>query len=206
MTDRQSRRYRRSSPIPSSGLPRDSALKAADRLAASDWAQNILNDPTWTILDTETTGAKQCEIVEIAIVDMAGNALMNTLVRPKQRISPGASAVHGLTAKDLVDAPSFPDIYEELAEVLRDRSILIYNVTFDVGVLNYCCNFYNLPRLQLEMRSECLMVQYAQWFGDWSLRRQSYRWQKLGGGHRALDDCQTALQRLETMARNPNLS
>ncbi|MEM9213909.1 MAG: hypothetical protein AAGD25_06135 [Cyanobacteria bacterium P01_F01_bin.150] len=45
------------------------------------------------------------------------------------------------------------------------------------------------------------MAWYAQWFGDWSRHRQSYRWQKLGGGHRALDDCQTTLKRLVTMAR-----
>lgn len=195
------RRRRRSAPSGPS-IPRAAALIQQDRQAASAWAQDILDNPRWTILDTETTGARKCEIVEIAIIGVDGQTLIDTLVKPKKRISPGASAVHGLTEEDLVDAPMFPDIYDQLTDVLRDRSILIYNVQFDVGVLNYCCDFYNLPRLDLEGRSECLMVWYAQWFGDWSSRRQSYRWQKLGGGHRALDDCQTALERLTTMSEN----
>ena len=199
MTGNYLRRQHSSSIGP--GIPRDPALLQQDRQAASAWAQDIVNKPRWTILDTETTGAKNCEIVEIAIIGVDGQILMDTLVKPKKRISPGAAAVHGLTAGDLVDAPTFPEIYESLVDVLRDRSILIYNVQFDVGVLNYCCDFYNLPRLELEGRSECLMIWYAQWFGDWSRKRQSYRWQKLGGGHRALDDCQTALERLTTMAK-----
>ncbi|MEB3232033.1 MAG: 3'-5' exonuclease [Leptolyngbyaceae bacterium] len=199
---------------PASAVPQDTVLEPGDqdenersreeidrdRQAASEWAQQILNDPTMTILDTETTGAKASEMVEIAIIDMTGTPLLNTLVKAQQRITPGAAAVHGLTAKDLVDAPTFPEVYPQLAEVLGDRSLLIYNVEFDVGVINYCCDKYDQPRLGLEARSHCLMRWYAQWYGAWSVKHRSYRWQALNGGHRALDDCHTALERLKTMA------
>ncbi|NEQ96590.1 MAG: 3'-5' exonuclease [Cyanothece sp. SIO2G6] len=171
-----------------------------DRQTASEWAQQTLDNPAMTILDTETTGAKASEMVEIAIIDMAGMPLLNTLVQAQQRITPGAAAVHGLTAQDLVDAPTFPELYPTLAEVLGDRSILIYNVGFDVGVINYCCDKYDRPRLALEERSICLMRWYAQWYGNWSSKHGSYRWQALNGGHRALDDCHAALERLQTMA------
>ena len=179
--------------------PRDSSLIEHDRLAAVQWAKETLADPAWTILDTETTGARRSEIVEIAIIDLTGNPLLNTLAKPQQRISRGATAVHGLTAADVADAPSFPEIYPQLVDVLSDRRVLIYNAKFDIEVLNYCCEVYQLPRLNLEERSACVMEWYAQWFGDWSSKYGSYRWQRLGGAHRALGDCRATLERLNTM-------
>ncbi len=38
------------------------------------------------ILDTETTGLYDAEIVELSIIDTAGNVLLDTLVRPTRPI------------------------------------------------------------------------------------------------------------------------
>ncbi|MER6501891.1 hypothetical protein ABT218_21485 [Streptomyces sp. NPDC001455] len=48
------------------------------------------------------------------------------------------------------------------------------------------------------------MEQYAAFYGAWHPYWGSYTWQPLGGGHRALDDCQTVTTRLEEMAAYPN--
>src|SRR5690606_33823093 len=48
------------------------------------------------ILDTETTGLYDAEIVEIAVIDLGGNILMNTLVRPKNPIPAEVTAIHGI--------------------------------------------------------------------------------------------------------------
>ncbi|MCW3664158.1 3'-5' exonuclease, partial [Burkholderia cenocepacia] len=50
------------------------------------------------LLDTETTGLDEsAEIVEIAVIDDAGNVLLNTLVKPKHPIPNSATAIHGIT-------------------------------------------------------------------------------------------------------------
>ena len=43
-------------------------------------ARAVLKDPNnYVILDTETTGLYPCEIVQIAILDLSGKTLLNTL-------------------------------------------------------------------------------------------------------------------------------
>lgn len=44
------------------------------------------------------------------------------------------------------------------------------------------------------------MERYAEYYGDWNDYHESYRWQPLNGGHRALGDAQAALKRLHKMA------
>ena len=48
--------------------------------------------------------------------------------------------------------------------------------------------------------SECAMEQWAIWCGDYSEHHGNYRWQRLNGGHRALDDCRACLELLHQMA------
>lgn len=50
------------------------------------------------------------------------------------------------------------------------------------------------------VHAECAMEQWAIWCGDYSEFHGSYRWQKLNGGHRALDDCRACLALLHQMA------
>jgi hypothetical protein len=89
-----------------------------DRVNAVRWAQEILRTPQhWRILDTETTGLDDRDrIVEIAVVDLAGTSLLNTLIKPTGEwfMSPGAEAVHGITPDELEEAPTFPEVHAEL--------------------------------------------------------------------------------------------
>ena len=130
-----------------------------DRVRAGKWAgEQLLASDEWLILDTETTGLdNNAEIVEIAIINPLGELLLNTLVRPAIPISAEVTEIHGITDEDVKDAPSFPEIYPSIAEVLEDKQVLIYNSGFDIKILNYCCKLHGLPILKLQQRSECLM-------------------------------------------------
>ena len=151
------------------------------------WArEQILAPDEWLILDTETTDLDSAEIVEIAIINPLEERLLNTLVRPAIPIPAEATEIHGITDEDVKDAPSFPEIYSSIAEVLKDKQVLIYNSAFDIKILNYCCKLHGLPILNLQQRSECLMEWAAQWKGDWSNYYKDYRYVPLNGGHRAL--------------------
>jgi len=173
-----------------------------DRVRAVKWAREQLIAPDeWLILDTETTGLDHTEIVEIAVINPLGEALLNTLVRPAISIPAEVTEIHGITDEGVKDAPTFPEIYPSLAEVMKDKRVLIYNSAFDIKILNYCCKLHGLPILKLKERSECLMEWAAQWRGDWSNYYKDYEYFYLpDGNHRALGDCIAALELIKGIA------
>lgn len=174
-----------------------------DRVQAVKWAKEILNQDNWTILDTETTGLGDAEIVEIAIIDHQANTLLDTLIKPTIPIPAEATAIHGISDETVKDAPSFPEVFPQISSLLEGKQVSIYNVNFDIHVLGYCRKLHSLePPLGLNLRSECIMEWYSQWCGHWSFYHDNYRWQPLNGGHRALGDCKAALECIQEMAED----
>ncbi|BCC80200.1 MULTISPECIES: 3'-5' exonuclease [Bacillus] len=58
------------------------------------------NKSNFLVLDTQTTGLGETdEIVEIAVTDLDGKTLLNTLVKPTVPISDDATMIHGITNK-----------------------------------------------------------------------------------------------------------
>lgn len=187
----------------------------ACRRSAAQWARSLLKrHPRRTcLLDTETTGLDaEAQVIQVAIIDPAGEVLLNTPVRPTVPITPGASAIHRRTDDDLLDAPTFSQIYPALLEALAGRLVVAYNAEFDVRVIGHCCGLLELPspwlppwRLQggvyLPDNARCAMVRYAEWSSDWSNWHGDFLWQPLPGGcHEALGDCQALLSLLRRMA------
>lgn len=113
-------------------------------------------------LDTETTGTR-CfsEIIEICIVDEYGQTLFRSLVNPTTEIEPMASMVHGLTHRDVIDAPRYPEIYEEIMGYLSNRIIIAYNASFDIRLLKQTTECYELPFPAFH--AGCLMYAYAKY-------------------------------------------
>ena len=92
--------------------------------------------------DTETTGLDgSAEICDIAIIDAAGQVLLNTLVKPTCPIPPQASAVHGITDADVAEAPTITAIWPELAALLAGaRPLVAYNASFDRRMITQSAN------------------------------------------------------------------
>lgn len=172
-----------------------------DRVSAVLWAREQLTQNDLVIVDTETTGIDDAEIVEIAIIDRLGEMLLDTLIKPSIPIPAEVTDIHGISDEMVADAPSFPEVYPCIDAALKDKRVFIYNSAFDIKILNYCCKLHGLPILNLNKRSECLMEWAAQWGGDWSYYYKDYKYFPLpGGGHRALEDCLAALDCLKKMA------
>lgn len=173
-----------------------------DRESAQAWAAAALTqEPRVLILDTETT-ALDGEIIQIAIIDTAGEVLLNTYIQPQEqeRIkASGAFEIHGISPEMLTGAPTFPQVYEQIRAISEGRQVVIYNVSFDCSRLRSDCARHKLPELNTD-EWECVMVMAAQWYGQWSNYWKDYKWQPLNGGHDALGDCQAVLSLLKEMA------
>ncbi|MGH2616974.1 MAG: exonuclease domain-containing protein [Thermomicrobiales bacterium] len=170
---------------------------ATARSKAIAWAVGVSSDPRVVYLDTETTGfGARAEIVDIAVVNAAGQVLLESLVQPNRHIPADATAVHGITDADVEDAPAWCDLHEEVLNVLTGRRIVVDNVIFDRQMVNQACDRYSLDEPAADW--ECAMRRYAGFHGSWDARKRWYRFQKLEravlafgaepGGHRAAAD------------------
>lgn len=159
------------------------------------WAIQALKSNA-LILDTETTGLGiKDQVIEIAVVDMAGNVLIDQRLRPSCPIREGAALVHGITAADLATAPTWPEMQETIGLLLTGRPILVYNGAFDKRLLiqtaeAWDCDSGWVRRLYVD----CVMLAYSRFV-------MGGRWSKLtGGNHTALGDCVATLALIQRMA------
>lgn len=179
---------------------------AADRAAAAAWARAIIADGSALVLDTETTGLHgDVGIVQIAICDLEGREILNSLVQSDVPITPGASRIHGITAEDIADAPRWADVWERVHRLLAERGyppLVIYNAAYDRGIIRQCCARAGLPIPPLQ-KVHCAMEWYSQFIGEWSEWYSSYRWQRLpDGDHSAMGDALATLAVIRGMARD----
>jgi DNA polymerase-3 subunit epsilon len=117
-------------------------------------------------LDTETTGLDgRAEVVEICLVDDEGQALVDTLVRPQRPIPPEATRVNGISNAMVKDAPTWPEVWPQVAAHLCVRAAGIYNAEFDIRMLRQTNRLYGLPWFDPEPEFFCIMQLYARFHG-----------------------------------------
>ncbi len=156
-------------------------------------------------LDTETTGFGG-QVIDLALVDIHGRTVLETLLKPTVAIEDGARAVHGITEAMVADAPMFDAVWSEFKALTTGKLVIIYNADFDRRVIcNSANGVANLragtlgsetadwmyaentpPHYQRQLgepRFECAMRLYAEWRGEWGKR--GYRWHKLEEACRA---------------------
>lgn len=171
------------------------------------------------ILDTETTGLdEQAEIVEIAVIDCTGAVLLDTLVRPSAPIPAEVVEIHGITDEMVASAPVWADVHGAFCQLIEGRTIVVYNALYDRRVLRQTMRRYGQPippgleSVGADAQIQCAMLAYAEYWGEWDFKRETWRWQKLGTAadqqsveldapaHRARADCMMTLGVIMAMA------
>lgn len=159
-------------------------------------------------LDTETTGlGDQDEICEIAIVDLAGQVLLNSLVKTINPIPLSATAIHGITNEMISETPTFSELLPRLDDLLKDQRVLVYNAQFDEQMIANTARLggfavngedafkgwwwaYEIEPGKYKSNWACAMKLYARFYGEWNDYHGSYRWQPLW---RAASQCNIQL-------------
>jgi DNA polymerase III subunit epsilon len=163
-------------------------------------------------LDTETTGLDpQAEIVDICLLDHDGTVLVDTLVRPVASIPAGATRVHGITNAMVAGAPTWKEVWPQVAAALKGRQVGIYNMEYDRRLMRQSHQQHRLRWAEREAEFFCIMEAYAQFYGKWDARHGAYRFQRLEeagwqchlslpNSHRAKPDTELARAVLRYMA------
>ncbi|MCR9925523.1 MULTISPECIES: 3'-5' exonuclease [Pseudomonadota] len=118
-------------------------------------------------LDTETTGLDdQAQIIELAISDSQGTILLETKLRPSVSIDPEAEDVHGLTIEFLANAPTWPEVSDQVRKILCGRALVIFNADFDTRMFRQTAAAYGEPvEWVSELKTHCAMYLAADAFG-----------------------------------------
>ena len=91
----------------------------------------------YAVVDVETTGlfpGGHDRIVEIAIIQVSPNGVVEqswaTLINPQRDLGP--QAIHGISAADVLHAPTFDQVAGTLAALLAGRVFVAHNASFDL--------------------------------------------------------------------------
>jgi DNA polymerase III epsilon subunit-like protein len=156
-------------------------------------------------LDTETTGLSPTAgdaVVEIAIVDSFGRAVLNTLVDPGRPIPWQATNVHGITNDMVRGQPTMAQLMPQVRQIISNQVVVIYNSSFDTPFFP--------GRLKEALSIECAMRRFTTETGggrwkklDVAAQKVGHRW--TGNAHRALADalaCRSVWDWLERSSRS----
>jgi DNA polymerase-3 subunit epsilon len=189
--------------------------------------RQLLANEGAVIIDTETTGlGADAEVVQIAVIDMQGDCLLDTLVRPgKAKVDRGAYNIHHISDYDVRGAPGISEL--GLADILGGKLIVGWNIAYDIGVLKRSAEvslasdlFHRVldgPRtIDLSIAPKPprvvyfdLMSAYARHWAEPGKTRQKLghacdqQGIQTGWEHQALDDCRLVLALIRRLAEGP---
>lgn len=101
-----------------------------------------MHNETFICIDTETTGLlpHQDRIIEIGLVRVEGGKEVDrfhSLLNPGILLPDIITEITGITDRDLVDAPEFADIANELSGLLDGALFVAHNADFDLRFIQH---------------------------------------------------------------------
>lgn len=160
------------------------------------------------VLDTETTGlGDDDEIIEIALINQDGEAVLNTLIKPTQPIPAEATAIHGITDEMVADAPTWAEIEYKLSRLVWEKYVFIYNSQFDFRLWKQTSKKYSKVKYNIlfYVKNRCVMTMAESHLcaDRWvSLAKAAGHYNITFEGltpHRAASDCAVTLDVLRAM-------
>jgi DNA polymerase-3 subunit epsilon len=175
---------------------------------AKQWAQDRLTDENTVIIDIESTGLlhqdPETEIVQICILNIHSRPLFSMMLKPSQPMKDEVVAIHKISNEQIINQPIFPQVAKMIAFVLKDKHVVSWNMDFDWKLLMHMFKKYDQETPKVAGTS-CAMDRYSEWSGEWSPKKDGFKWQKLPNflgeeSHDALNDCRNALKAMQKMA------
>lgn len=119
----------------------------------------------YVILDTETTGIENDdEIIQLSLISLDGDVLYNGYFKPEKKSHWGAVKKHKLTDKFLADKPLWKDEWNKIANILKNKNVLIHNAIFDQRLIEQTCDRYGI-NIDFKIDSYCTMVYCKEKYG-----------------------------------------
>ncbi|HAP3137644.1 TPA: 3'-5' exonuclease [Escherichia coli] len=166
-----------------------------ERISEIVYKYQTLASNGFFVLDTETTDLNG-EVVSFALIDEKNNILINEFCKPiYNKISKTAESIHHISNEMIKNGRNIIDIYEDFLKIInseenKNKPIFIYNEEFDIATIYRSLNFAKYEYKEIdekgnndfdnfELRTHCVMKDFAKFYGDFDDDYCSYNWKKL---------------------------
>jgi len=110
-------------------------------------------------IDFETANAYECgSACAVGLTTVRNGRILDTyytLLDPRISFSPQCVRVHGIRPEDVADAPTFPDVWQTLIQIIGDMPLVAHNASFDMRVLGRLLEIWELE--PIERRYTCTL-------------------------------------------------
>ena len=179
-------------------------------------------DESCIVFDTETTGlnSERDEIIQLSIIDGTGKVLFDEYIKPSRRKKwPEAQKVSGISPEMVKSCRTFRFFRKAIQDIFDShKTIIAYNIGFDADFLRvsgvdvfrkvapgikFNTLFDEFPEESQKKDFRDVMIDFAEFYGEWSESNQSYKWKKLSvaaacfgfnfSAHNSLEDAKATL-------------
>jgi DNA polymerase III epsilon subunit-like protein len=101
---------------------------------------------SWVAIDFETANEHRGSPCAVALVAVQDNEIVQrytTRIQPPPSVayfSPFCVSLHGITAEDVRDAPTWPEALNQILRFVSGRPVVAHNAAFDLGVIRNACD------------------------------------------------------------------
>lgn len=114
------------------------------------------------VIDFETANHQSGSACQLGIVVVEPWRLVaeyQWLIRPQRMyFSPRCVEVHGITPRDVMDAPTWDRIWGEIQTILDGSVVVAHNAGFDARVLHSTCQVYDIAMAPLDLQCTRLIA------------------------------------------------
>lgn len=104
----------------------------------------------YVAIDFETANRSRASACSLAAVTVENGQVVRSaysLIRPPLlQFDYWNTKIHGITADDVADKPTFAELWEKIRPHLDNKVVIAHNAAFDISVLRSMLNEYGLPR------------------------------------------------------------
>ena len=171
----------------------------------------MIRESNFTIVDLETTGGSPFfnRVIEIGLLRVEKGEVVEeyqTLVNPEMPLPEFITKITGITDEDLVDAPKFEDIADEVLSKFEGNIFVAHNSQFDYGFLKEEFRRlgygFNLPQLCTVRLSRALYKDFKHHNLSAIIERYEFECENR---HRAFDDAKVLWDFLKHAHANVDL-
>lgn len=158
------------------------------------------------VIDTETVGAgPTVEVIELAIGDVEGEIIYETLVQPVFNALPPPSKHQRFSRAELMSAPVWKEIWPQVSAIIDGRLLIAYNAAFDRRAFAAECSRYHLASAERGWRCAMQLVKREVGTKRSPTLTEACAFYGLeGGNHRAGRDVQATCRLLKAIAASAN--
>lgn len=99
------------------------------------------------VIDFETANSSRTSACALGIIEVDNGNIINKwdyLINPEEYFDEFNIYIHGISPDMVEDKPTFPEIWDEIKEILNNQFIIAHNASFDMSVLRHVLDKYNI--------------------------------------------------------------